>query len=91
MGAWTNFANPTLLDQPALSVVVGNSGGDASTTGLGALRPGSGLENALLFTKHVRFRLGSKCCKLRKATELDWMRSNTLETVKTNYKIGAQC
>lgn len=66
LGARTDFANPALLDELALSVVVGNSGGDASATGLGALRPGSGLENAFLLTEHVRFSLGSKCYTKRR-------------------------
>lgn len=37
LGARTDFANPALSDQLAFGVVVGNSGGDASTTRLGAL------------------------------------------------------
>lgn len=62
LGARTDFANPALSDQLAFGVVVGNSGGDASATRLGALRPGSGLENTFLLTEHVRLSLNSKCC-----------------------------
>lgn len=80
LGARTDFANPALLDQLALGVVVGNSGGDAGAAGLGALRPLSGLENALLFAEHVRLSLGSECCKKTKAPELDRTQSNAFET-----------
>lgn len=86
LGARTDFANPALFNQLALRVVVGHSGGDASATRLGALRPGSGLENALLLVEHVRLSLGSKCYKQQKATILDRIQTNTLKCqIKSKY------
>ena len=58
-----HFADACLFNQLALAVVVGDSGGDACATGLGALGPRSGLDNALLTLKHVALRLHSESCK----------------------------
>lgn len=46
--AWPYRAQPDLLDQFAFAVVVGDSGGDARVTCLGALGPRCGLDDALL-------------------------------------------
>lgn len=62
LGAWPHFTDSCLFDQFALAVVVGDSGGDACSTALGALGPGCGLDDALLAVKHVDFRLRSECC-----------------------------
>lgn len=62
LGARAHFTDSRLLDQLALTVVVGDSGGDACTTALGALRPGCGLDNAFVVVKQLNFRLWSECC-----------------------------
>lgn len=56
LGAWSHLTNPRLLDQFALVVVVGDSGGDARSAALGALGPGRGLDDALWAVKHVDLR-----------------------------------
>lgn len=61
MGAWSHFTDSCLFDQLALRVVVGDSGGDACSTALGALGPGCGLDDALLVVKDMHFRLWSEC------------------------------
>lgn len=66
LGAWAHFTHPCLLDQLALAVVVGDSGGDANPTALGALRPGRGLDDAFVVVKQLNFRLWSECCSSRR-------------------------
>lgn len=63
LSAWTDLADTALLDQLALCIVVGDPGGDACATGLGTLRPGCGLNNALLAAEHVGLDLDSECRK----------------------------
>lgn len=60
LGARAHFADSRLLDQLALVVIVSDSGGDASSTALGTLGPGCGLNDALLTVKHVDLWLWSE-------------------------------
>lgn len=62
LSARSHFTDSRLFDQLALAVIVGDSGGDACSTTLGALGPGRGLDDALLTVKHLDFRLWSECC-----------------------------
>lgn len=62
LGARPDFAESRLLDQLALAVVVGDPGGDACTTALGALRPGCGLDDAFVVVKQLNFGLWSERC-----------------------------
>lgn len=66
LGAGPHFTDSRLLDQLALTVVVGDSGGDACTAALGALRPGCGLDNAFVVVKQLNVRLWSECCSERR-------------------------
>ena len=61
LGAWSHFTDARLFHQLALAVVVGDAGGDARATGLGALGPWGGLHDALLALEHVTLRLHSEC------------------------------
>lgn len=70
MGAWPDFAESCFSDQLAFVVVVGHPGGDASSTGLGALGPGCGLDDTFGGIEHVNFRLWSVCCKHKKEQNL---------------------
>lgn len=66
LGAWAHLTDPGLLDQLALAVVVGDPGGHAGPTALGALRPGRGLDDAFVVVKQLDFRLWSECWSCRR-------------------------
>ena len=61
LGARPHVTDPGLFGEPAVAVVVGDSGGDARPAGPGARGPGGGLDDALLAVKHLDLRLQSEC------------------------------
>lgn len=83
LAARTDLADPALLHQLAVGVVVGYPGGDSSAAGLGALGPGCGLHDALL-------ELRSECCKTNKAPFRTLFACEELKQVQCIFELTRQ-